>query len=217
MCVCVCCLSAESCPVPCLNGGQCVQSGSCDCSLYQATGHRCQTGEPQPFTQVQFNFIQIYILFLNRTSTEAHSSADIQPHFYSKCHFLHETTVILSIFLSPVPNPGFEREMTCRTWAQYNFETFDGLYYYFPGRCTYTLLRDCGETSKAGMVVQVRPTFRLQAPRMLSALCQLLAQESSKSKNTLSLLMFKRFRLSPREGFILKISESNLVIKVNYN
>uniref|UniRef100_A0A8D3DY97 Otogelin n=1 Tax=Scophthalmus maximus TaxID=52904 RepID=A0A8D3DY97_SCOMX len=74
----------------CLNGGQCVQSQSCDCSLYQATGHRCQT----------------------------------------------------------VPNPGFEREMTCRTWGQHNFETFDGLYFHFPGRCTYTLLRDCEETNQ---------------------------------------------------------------------
>ncbi|XP_041796258.1 otogelin [Chelmon rostratus] len=54
-----------------------------------------------------------------------------------------------------VPNPGFEREMTCRTWGQYNFETFDGLYYYFPGRCTYTLLRDCEETTQASIVVQV--------------------------------------------------------------
>uniref|UniRef100_A0A3Q2CIL9 Otogelin n=1 Tax=Cyprinodon variegatus TaxID=28743 RepID=A0A3Q2CIL9_CYPVA len=77
-------LSGEPCEYPCLNGGQCILSESCDCSLFQATGHRCQT----------------------------------------------------------VPNLGFEREMTCRTWGQYNFETFDGLYFYFPGRCTYTLLRD---------------------------------------------------------------------------
>ncbi|XP_044072365.1 otogelin isoform X2 [Siniperca chuatsi] len=90
-------IQAEPCVFPCLNGGQCVQSESCDCSLYQATGNRCQT----------------------------------------------------------VPNPGFEREMTCRTWGQYNFETFDGLYYYFPGRCTYTLLRDCEETTQASIVVQV--------------------------------------------------------------
>uniref|UniRef100_A0A3Q2T3Y8 Otogelin n=1 Tax=Fundulus heteroclitus TaxID=8078 RepID=A0A3Q2T3Y8_FUNHE len=81
----------------CLNGGQCILSESCDCSLFQATGHRCQT----------------------------------------------------------VPNLGFEREMTCRTWGQYNFETFDGLYFYFPGRCTYTLLRDCEETTQASIVVQV--------------------------------------------------------------
>uniref|UniRef100_A0A8C4HK69 Otogelin n=1 Tax=Dicentrarchus labrax TaxID=13489 RepID=A0A8C4HK69_DICLA len=97
VCLFVCFLSAETCAFPCLNGGQCVQSESCDCSLYQATGHRCQT----------------------------------------------------------VPNPGFEREMTCRTWGQYNFETFDGLYYYFPGRCTYTLLRDCEEPTQASIVVQV--------------------------------------------------------------
>uniref|UniRef100_A0A7N5ZRD3 Otogelin n=1 Tax=Anabas testudineus TaxID=64144 RepID=A0A7N5ZRD3_ANATE len=83
----------------CLNGGQCIQTESCDCSLYQATGHRCQT----------------------------------------------------------VPNPGFEREMTCRTWGQYNFETFDGLYYYFPGRCTYTLLRECEETSQASIVIHNDP------------------------------------------------------------
>ncbi len=38
-------LSAEPCVFPCLNGGQCIQSESCDCSLYQATGHRCQTGK----------------------------------------------------------------------------------------------------------------------------------------------------------------------------
>ncbi|KAK5915846.1 hypothetical protein CesoFtcFv8_001402 [Champsocephalus esox] len=90
-------IEAEPCVFPCLNGGQCAQSESCDCSLYQATGDRCQT----------------------------------------------------------VPNPGFEREMTCRTWGQYNFETFDGLYYYFPGRCTYTLLKDCEETTQASIVVQV--------------------------------------------------------------
>ena len=60
-------------------------------------------------------------------------------------------------FFCLVPNPGFEREMTCRTWGQYNFETFDGLYYYFPGRCTYTLLRDCEETTQASIVVQVSP------------------------------------------------------------
>ncbi|XP_029354391.1 otogelin [Echeneis naucrates] len=88
---------AEPCVPPCLNGGQCLQSESCDCSLYQATGHRCQT----------------------------------------------------------VPNPGFEREMTCRTWGQYNFETFDGLYFHLPGRCTYTLLRDCEDTAQAGIVIQV--------------------------------------------------------------
>ncbi|CAL8243638.1 unnamed protein product [Lota lota] len=89
--------ASEPCWFPCLNGGQCVQPESCDCSLYQATGARCQT----------------------------------------------------------VPNSGFEREMTCRSWGQYNFETFDGLYYHFPGRCTYTLLRDCEDTTSSSIIVQV--------------------------------------------------------------
>uniref|UniRef100_A0AAZ3SXK3 Otogelin n=1 Tax=Oncorhynchus tshawytscha TaxID=74940 RepID=A0AAZ3SXK3_ONCTS len=87
----------DPCSFPCLNGGQCVHPESCDCSLYQATGTRCQT----------------------------------------------------------VPNPGFEREMACRSWGQYNYETFDGLYYHFPGRCTYTLLRDCEDTSQASILIQV--------------------------------------------------------------
>lgn len=42
-------LSTDHCEFPCLNGGQCVHSESCDCSLYQATGHRCQTGKPSAF------------------------------------------------------------------------------------------------------------------------------------------------------------------------
>ncbi|XP_051478017.1 otogelin [Apus apus] len=40
-----------------------------------------------------------------------------------------------------VYNTGAERDHICRTWGQYNFETFDGLYYYFSGKSTYTLVR----------------------------------------------------------------------------
>lgn len=43
-------LSAETCAFSCLNGGRCVQSESCDCSLYQASGHRCQTGSRDHLT-----------------------------------------------------------------------------------------------------------------------------------------------------------------------
>ncbi|XP_019906977.3 otogelin [Esox lucius] len=85
------------CVSPCLNGGHCVHTQSCDCSLYQATGTHCQT----------------------------------------------------------VPNLGLEREMTCRSWGQYNYETFDGLYYHFPGKCTYTLLRDCEDNAQGSVIVQV--------------------------------------------------------------
>ncbi|KAJ7994558.1 hypothetical protein DPEC_G00250710 [Dallia pectoralis] len=54
-----------------------------------------------------------------------------------------------------VPNHGMEREMTCRSWGQYNYETFDGLYYHFPGKCSYTLLRDCENNGQVNIIVQV--------------------------------------------------------------
>lgn len=138
-CNCVCRLSADFCAFPCLNGGQCVRSESCDCSLYQATGHRCQTGEAH----------------------NLHSSKTL----LSSVRWPYLSCEILPIFFHPVPNLGFEREMTCRTWGQYNFETFDGLYYYFPGRCTYILLRECKEATQAGIVVQVSADLRLRLHR----------------------------------------------------
>ncbi|XP_026866300.2 otogelin [Electrophorus electricus] len=85
------------CTFPCLNGGQCLSENTCNCSIYQATGSRCQT----------------------------------------------------------VPNSGLEREMTCRSWGQYNYETFDGLYYYFPGKCSYTLLKDCEDNTQSSVLIQV--------------------------------------------------------------
>ncbi|XP_069620534.1 otogelin-like protein [Ranitomeya imitator] len=42
-----------------------------------------------------------------------------------------------------VPNTGKERDAICRSWGQYNFETFDGIYFYFPGNCSYVFARDC--------------------------------------------------------------------------
>lgn len=52
---------------------------------------------------------------------------------------------------------------------------------------------------------------------MPSAPCQHLAEGSFKSENTLPFLALLKFHLSLKEGFILKISESYLVIKVNYH
>ncbi|XP_063303217.1 otogelin-like protein [Pelobates fuscus] len=45
-----------------------------------------------------------------------------------------------------VPNTGKERDEICKSWGQYNFETFDGIYFYFPGNCSYIFARDCSET-----------------------------------------------------------------------
>ncbi|XP_068132978.1 otogelin-like protein isoform X2 [Hyperolius riggenbachi] len=45
-----------------------------------------------------------------------------------------------------VPNHGKERDGICRSWGQYNFETFDGIYFYFPGNCSYIFARDCSSS-----------------------------------------------------------------------
>ncbi|KAM7177636.1 otogelin-like protein [Macrochelys suwanniensis] len=42
-----------------------------------------------------------------------------------------------------VPNDGKDRDGICKSWGQYNFETFDGIYYYFPGNCSYIFAKDC--------------------------------------------------------------------------
>ncbi|XP_032894892.1 otogelin isoform X1 [Amblyraja radiata] len=49
---------------------------------------------------------------------------------------------------------GNNRDLICRTWGQYNYETFDGLYYYYPGNCTYTLVREC-EQSQQSLLIQI--------------------------------------------------------------
>uniref|UniRef100_A0A8C8VMY6 Otogelin like n=1 Tax=Pelusios castaneus TaxID=367368 RepID=A0A8C8VMY6_9SAUR len=42
-----------------------------------------------------------------------------------------------------VPNDGKDRDGICKSWGQYHFETFDGIYYYFPGNCSYIFAKDC--------------------------------------------------------------------------
>uniref|UniRef100_A0A8B9F9Z9 Otogelin like n=1 Tax=Amazona collaria TaxID=241587 RepID=A0A8B9F9Z9_9PSIT len=42
-----------------------------------------------------------------------------------------------------VPNTGKDRDGICKSWGQYHFETFDGIYYYVPGNCSYIFAKDC--------------------------------------------------------------------------
>ncbi|CAL8364337.1 unnamed protein product [Gadus morhua 'NCC'] len=42
-----------------------------------------------------------------------------------------------------VPNLGRDRDGICRSWGQHHYETFDGIYFYFPGTCSYILAQDC--------------------------------------------------------------------------
>ncbi|XP_072566142.1 otogelin-like protein [Paramormyrops kingsleyae] len=45
-----------------------------------------------------------------------------------------------------IANAGQDRDGICRSWGQHHFETFDGIYYYFPGKCSYILAKDCHRT-----------------------------------------------------------------------
>uniref|UniRef100_A0A3B3RLC4 Otogelin like n=1 Tax=Paramormyrops kingsleyae TaxID=1676925 RepID=A0A3B3RLC4_9TELE len=45
-----------------------------------------------------------------------------------------------------IANTGQDRDGICRSWGQHHFETFDGIYYYFPGKCSYILAKDCHRT-----------------------------------------------------------------------
>ncbi|MGH0140233.1 UNVERIFIED_CONTAM: hypothetical protein FKN15_070894 [Acipenser sinensis] len=45
-----------------------------------------------------------------------------------------------------VPNMGQDRDGICRSWGQHHYESFDGIYYYFPGTCSYILAKDCHAT-----------------------------------------------------------------------
>ncbi|XP_029378297.1 otogelin-like protein [Echeneis naucrates] len=42
-----------------------------------------------------------------------------------------------------IPNQGQDRDGICRSWGQHHYETFDGMYFYFPGTCSYILAQDC--------------------------------------------------------------------------
>ncbi|XP_078243433.1 otogelin [Pogona vitticeps] len=53
-----------------------------------------------------------------------------------------------------VHNTGAERDNICRTWGQYHYETFDGLYYFFSGKSTYCLVRQ-SELDEQSFSIQV--------------------------------------------------------------
>ena len=54
-----------------------------------------------------------------------------------------ESRSILPLFLNPlVPRGAMNEPDLCFTWRSH-VKTFDGRYFYFPGRCTYKLIHDC--------------------------------------------------------------------------
>uniref|UniRef100_A0A8C3Q504 Uncharacterized protein n=1 Tax=Geospiza parvula TaxID=87175 RepID=A0A8C3Q504_GEOPR len=82
-----------------------------------------------------------------------HSMLCALPHL-SSCVYQKTSAVSQVNLLLLVYNTGAERDHICRTWGQYNFETFDGLYYYFSGKSTYALVRHA-ELDEQSFSIQV--------------------------------------------------------------
>uniref|UniRef100_A0A803T821 Otogelin n=1 Tax=Anolis carolinensis TaxID=28377 RepID=A0A803T821_ANOCA len=62
-----------------------------------------------------------------------------------------------------VHNTGAERDSICRTWGQYHYETFDGLYYFFSGKSTYCLVRQ-NELDEQSFSIQVHNDPECKSP-----------------------------------------------------
>lgn len=83
-----------------------------------------------------------------------HSITHILLHLNCRLNLKTSTMSQVTLLLL-VYNTGAERDHICRTWGQYNFETFDGLYYYFSGKSTYVLVRHT-ELDEQSFSIQVR-------------------------------------------------------------
>lgn len=88
-------------------------------------------------------------LLCHYVSQHVACTAPSQLLFVPKNQSVSQVTLLLLVY-----NTGAERDHICRTWGQYNFETFDGLYYYFSGKSTYALVRHA-ELDEQSFSIQV--------------------------------------------------------------
>jgi hypothetical protein len=93
-----------------------------------------------------------------RTKTTGLALQDLEP--ISLQHGAH--TDLGSLCPVSVYNVGPERDSICRTWGQHHVETFDGLYYYFSGKGSYTLVGH-HEPEGQSFSIQVRPPLSCPA------------------------------------------------------
>lgn len=69
-------------------------------------------------------------------------------HCVKLIYFIIRGLLCDKVFISlSVPNQGQDRDGICRSWGQHHYETFDGIYFYFPGTCSYVLAQDCHSTT----------------------------------------------------------------------
>ena len=64
-------------------------------------------------------------------------------HFLDICVLINIKTKTLVIKIFDQLHYFTDEPDLCYTWGQHHYKTFDGKYFYFPGRCTYKLVADC--------------------------------------------------------------------------
>lgn len=99
-----------------------------------------------PFMLEHFLPPFFYVIIFHSMS---HALPLLNSCLYQKTSAVSQVTLLLLVH-----NTGAERDHICRTWGQYNFETFDGLYYYFSGKSTYALVRHA-ELDEQSFSIQV--------------------------------------------------------------
>lgn len=97
-------------------------------------------------------------------------------------------------FFGSVYNAGPERDSICRAWGQHHVETFDGLYYYFSGKGSYTLVAS-HEPEGQTFSVQVRPPLTCRSRE--APLVPLLSQVQSGHEAALKAMPWTGWRTWP--------------------
>lgn len=76
-------------------------------------------------------------------------------------------------FFPTVPNQGQDRDGICRSWGQHHYETFDGIYFYVPGTCSYILAQDC-HSATPQYTVWVRSNLDTETHKVYGVCCSIL-------------------------------------------
>ncbi|XP_029640374.1 mucin-2 [Octopus sinensis] len=144
----------EDCGGECMNGGSCNQYGQCTCR-YGFTGEFCQ----RPVCDVPC---------LNGGTCFAPNQCTCPPGFTGA------TCAINNIMLqnqTSKAKPGefesiFDAEgySMCTSWGDRHIVTFDNVYYYFPGKGTYTLFQEC-QNSEPSFRVHINHTYNCEPGR----------------------------------------------------
>ncbi|KAL9966350.1 hypothetical protein ACROYT_G024405 [Oculina patagonica] len=144
----------DFCDPSCSNGGTCV-AGNCSCALGWS-GNRCQTRISFCFGLPNGNYKDPnncygFISCSNGLTYKMDCPAGLRYNYtINQCDWPANvpcdqdiiTIEPRTILSTALPRGATNEPELCFTWRSH-VKTFDGRYFYFPGRCTYKLIHDC--------------------------------------------------------------------------